>query len=135
MRRCTRSTDRHFRFKAGPTFGLVVLACSPSPPSVGAELGAVDAAVFPTDSTASIVDLGSADRAALDVVTEGDAPGVLTGRLLLNEVIASPAEGEIDGVELVAVDGDVELWRYLIVDDEVGRAPSPLPGDRLAVGR
>ena len=135
MRRCTRSTDRHFRFKAGPTFGLVVLACSPSPPSVGAELGAVDAAVFPTDSTASIVDLGSADRAALDVVTEGDAPGVPTGRLLLNEVIASPAEGEIDGVELVAVDGDVELWRYLIVDDEVGRAPSPLPGDRLAVGR
>ncbi len=74
---------------------------------------------------------GSSNEAKED---DGDAAELVDDSLVINEVVAKPADGGSDWIELYVVDGMVSLGEYTIVDDAEDHDPQGLPDITLSAG-
>ncbi|MBW8189891.1 CotH kinase family protein [Neiella marina] len=54
--------------------------------------------------------------------------------IVVNEVVADPADGGNDWIEIYAVEGPIDLSDYSLVDDNADRDPQSLPDVILATG-
>jgi spore coat protein CotH len=69
-----------------------------------------------------------------EIIEVTESNDTATSQLVINEIVASAIDGGNDWIELYAVEGDVDLSTYSIVDDNTEHTAQSLPEVTLAEG-